>query len=63
MHVVIVGNGVAGMEAALTVRALDPHAKVTLIGAAIYATFLAWHVDLTAWLASSGITVSSDLVR
>ncbi|MCA9575868.1 MAG: FAD-dependent oxidoreductase [Sandaracinaceae bacterium] len=31
MHVVIVGNGVAGMEAALTVRALDPHAKVTLV--------------------------------
>ena len=29
--------------------------KVTVIGAALYFTFLAWRIDLTAWLASAGI--------
>lgn len=31
MHVVIVGNGVAGMEAALTVRAREPGWRITLV--------------------------------
>ena len=31
MHVVIIGNGVAGMEAALTVRAEAPDARITLV--------------------------------
>jgi MscS family membrane protein len=29
--------------------------RIGVIGAAIYFTFVAWHVDLTAWLASAGI--------
>lgn len=33
----------------------DMAAKVVLIGAAIYFTFLAWQIDVTAWLASAGI--------
>ncbi len=31
MHVVIVGNGVAGMEAALTLRARDEHLQITVV--------------------------------
>lgn len=31
MHVVIVGNGVAGMEAALTVRAREPRWRITVV--------------------------------
>ncbi len=38
-----------------TLPVFDILFKVSLIGAAIYATFLAWHVDLTAWLASAGV--------
>lgn len=33
MHHVIVGNGIAGMEAALAVRARDPRATITLVSA------------------------------
>jgi small-conductance mechanosensitive channel len=29
--------------------------RIAVIGAAIYFTFLAWRIDLTAWLASAGI--------
>lgn len=33
----------------------DMAAKVVLFGSAIYFTFLAWRIDVTAWLASAGI--------
>jgi MscS family membrane protein len=29
--------------------------RLSVIGAAVYFTFLAWHIDVTAWLASAGI--------
>lgn len=29
--------------------------KIAVVGAAVYATFLTWDIDLTAWLASAGI--------
>lgn len=45
----------AGILQRRTLPVFDILFKVTLIGAAIYATFLAWHVDLTAWLASAGV--------
>ena len=32
MHYLIVGNGVAGITAALTIRARDRHAEITLAG-------------------------------
>lgn len=38
-----------------TLPVFDMLVKMTVIGATIYFTFLAWHIDLTAWLASAGI--------
>jgi small-conductance mechanosensitive channel len=38
-----------------TIPVFDMLAKVVVLGAGIYFVFLAWHVDLTAWLASAGI--------
>jgi len=38
-----------------TLPVFDMMLKVVVIGAAIYFTFLAWDIDLTAWLASAGI--------
>jgi protoporphyrinogen oxidase len=32
MHYVIIGNGVAGITAAFTLRKRDPHAQITVIG-------------------------------
>ncbi len=33
MHHVILGNGIAGMEAALALRARDPGARITIVSA------------------------------
>lgn len=38
-----------------TIPVFDMLMKIMVLGAAIYFMFLAWHVDLTAWLASAGI--------
>jgi MscS family membrane protein len=38
-----------------TLPLLDILLKVLIIGGAVYFTFLAWDVDVTAWLASAGI--------
>ena len=38
-----------------TVPIFDMLIKMTVIGLAVYFCFLAWHVDVTAWLASAGI--------
>jgi small-conductance mechanosensitive channel len=38
-----------------TIPVFDMLMKIVALGAAIYFMFLAWHVDLTAWLASAGI--------
>jgi MscS family membrane protein len=38
-----------------TIPIFDMVAKIVVLGAAVYFMFLAWHVDLTAWLASAGI--------
>jgi MscS family membrane protein len=38
-----------------TIPVFDMLMKIMALGAAIYFVFLAWHVDLTAWLASAGI--------
>lgn len=40
---------------ARTVPVFDMLMKIVVLGAAVYFVFLAWHVDLTAWLASAGI--------
>ena len=38
-----------------TIPVFDMLMKVLALGGAVYFIFLAWHVDLTAWLASAGI--------
>ncbi len=38
-----------------TIPVFDMVMKILVLGAAVYFMFLAWHVDLTAWLASAGI--------
>jgi len=38
-----------------TVPVFDVLLKVVVLVVAVYFTFVAWHVDLTAWLASAGI--------
>ncbi len=38
-----------------TLPLFDIFVKITIIAAAIYGMFLAWNIDLTAWLASAGI--------
>jgi MscS family membrane protein len=38
-----------------TIPIFDMLMKIMALGASIYFMFLAWHVDLTAWLASAGI--------
>jgi MscS family membrane protein len=38
-----------------TIPVFDMLMKIVALGAAVYFMFLAWHVDLTAWLASAGI--------
>jgi len=48
------GSGTAIIQAR-TLPVFEMLVKVTVIGAALYFTFLAWRIDLTAWLASAGI--------
>lgn len=38
-----------------TVTLFDNLAKIVVFGAGIYAIFVVWHIDMTAWLASAGI--------
>jgi len=38
-----------------TLPVFDMLMKIVVVGLAIYFVFVAWHVDLTAWLASAGI--------
>jgi MscS family membrane protein len=38
-----------------TVPLLDILLKVVVVGGAVYFAFLAWHIDVTGWLASAGI--------
>jgi MscS family membrane protein len=38
-----------------TLPVFDMLLKVVVVGAAVYFAFLAWRIDLTAWLASAGI--------
>lgn len=38
-----------------TVTLFDNAAKVIIFGLGIYAIFVIWHIDMTAWLASAGI--------
>jgi MscS family membrane protein len=38
-----------------TLPVFDMLMRVCVVAGAIYAMFLAWHIDLTAWLASAGI--------
>lgn len=38
-----------------TIPVFDMLMKIVVVGLAIYFVFVAWHVDLTAWLASAGI--------
>ena len=38
-----------------TVPLFDMMAKIVILGATAYFTFLAWDIDVTAWLASAGI--------
>ncbi len=38
-----------------TIPVFDMLVKITVFGAAVYFTFLAWDIDVTAWLASAGI--------
>jgi len=38
-----------------TIPVFDMMLKIVVVEAAIYFTFLAWRIDLTAWLASAGI--------
>ncbi|MBE0585644.1 MAG: mechanosensitive ion channel family protein [Desulfofustis sp.] len=38
-----------------TVTLFDNFAKIAIFGAATYAVFVIWKIDLTAWLASAGI--------
>jgi MscS family membrane protein len=38
-----------------TIPIFDMLLKVTVVGAALYFSFLVWRIDLTAWLASAGI--------
>lgn len=45
----------ASMLQPRTVPVFDMLLKVAVVGAAIYFVFVAWRLDLTAWLASAGI--------
>ncbi len=38
-----------------TVTLFDNLAKIVIFGAGVYAFFVVWHIDMTAWLASAGI--------
>jgi small-conductance mechanosensitive channel len=38
-----------------TVTLFDNLAKIVIFGAGVYAVFVVWHIDMTAWLASAGI--------
>jgi len=38
-----------------TVTLFDNLAKIAIFGAGVYAFFLVWNIDMTAWLASAGI--------
>jgi len=38
-----------------TVTLFDNVAKIVIFGAGVYAIFVAWNIDMTAWLASAGI--------
>ncbi|MEZ4363052.1 MAG: mechanosensitive ion channel family protein [Kofleriaceae bacterium] len=44
-----------GIVDARTIPVFDMLLKVVVIGTAVYFGFLAWDIDLTAWLASAGI--------
>jgi small-conductance mechanosensitive channel len=44
-----------GLVQPRTVPIFDMLLRVIVVGAAVYFTFLAWEIDVTAWLASAGI--------
>lgn len=48
------GEGTSIIQAR-TLPVFDMLLKVVVVGAALYFAFLAWRIDLTAWLASAGI--------
>jgi len=45
----------AGLLQKRTIPIFDIVVKAAVIGGAVYFFFLAWHIDVTAWLASAGI--------
>ncbi len=55
LHTISRRAGDASMVQPRTIPVFDILIKITIIGAAIYFTFLAWKIDVTAWLASAGI--------
>lgn len=57
MVIVTVGSSRRGTSVLQprTIPIFDMLMKIVALGAAVYFVFLAWHVDLTAWLASAGI--------
>lgn len=48
-------SGGRGVVQPSTLAAFEMLMKVAVVGAAVYFTFLAWEIDVTAWLASAGI--------
>ena len=55
LHAVSRRSGESAMVQPRTLPVFDILIKITIIGAAVYFTFLAWKIDVTAWLASAGI--------
>lgn len=49
------GAGASSIIQRRTLPIFDMTAKVAVVAAALYGTFLAWRIDLTAWLASAGV--------
>ena len=47
--------GVTSIVQPRTVPVFEMVAKIAIVGAALYFMFLAWRIDLTAWIASAGI--------
>ena len=48
-------SGRSGLLQPRTLPVFDMLIKIAVVGAAIYFMFLAWKIDVTAWLASAGI--------
>jgi len=55
LHTISRRAGESSMVQPRTLPVFDILIKITIIGLAIYFTFLAWKIDVTAWLASAGI--------